>query len=788
MKYFVVATLLYCICFSNLRAQETSISGTITTENDEPMLGASVILAKTTIGAVADENGRYIIENVPAGNYTLIASSIGFGAQRKSVVVDSGQNYTVDFVLNEQVEALNEVVLQGKTKATVLREKAYAVEVVEMKEFKNLATNGNDILAKISGINIRQSGGVGSDFTLSLNGLSGNQVRMFLDGIPMDYFGSSLTLNNFSANLLERIEVYKGVVPIHLSSDALGGAINIVTDQSTNSFLDASYATGSFGTHIASLNAHYRSKKSGFTAKLTSFYNYSDNNYEVPIRLINFDEFGNGTQDDFYTDVEHFHDAYESKMFWAQTGFTKTTFADQLLIGAMYSDNYDEVQQPVFAAGEPAVPYGEVLEEEQKLITNLSYRKSGLFNNKLNLDTYLVAVFAENTTRDISDYQYDWFGNRRLRNNPVEGEIETRKTLLILDTDNYLGRFNAEYNLNDNNNIAFNYSLNDLTVQGTDEYKEENNTQFRFPSDVTKQVMAFSYTNSSYEEKFKNTVFGKYYEYRITSLETNFSGDEILPFKSNRDYLGYGFSSTFAIEKLQLKASYERATRFPEFFELFGDGLNIESNPALLPEESNNYNLGFIYRPQLFNNPFILSVNGYIRDSENFIIPIAIGLKTRYENYVSVTARGIDLSANYIIDNKLFFVLNGTFLDKRDNDVIINGEKARVPNEPYLFGNLSATYRKPELFKTNDNFAATITQNFTHEFPYRWEDIGDADLGKAIVPEQWTTNMELVYSLDNEKYNFSLGVINIWDREVFDNFQQLRPGRTFNFKLRYFIN
>merc|ERR1711991_343086 len=99
----------------------------------------------------------------------------------------------------------------------------------------------------------------------------------------MDYFGSSLSLNNFSANLIERIEVYKGVVPIRLSSDALGGAINIVTGNIQESYLDASYSIGSFNTHMVSLNGQFYDDTTGIFARVRSFYNYSDNNYEVPV-------------------------------------------------------------------------------------------------------------------------------------------------------------------------------------------------------------------------------------------------------------------------------------------------------------------------------------------------------------------------------------------------------------------------------------------------------------------------------------------------------------------------
>ena len=110
----------------------------------------------------------------------------------------------------------------------------------------------------------------------------------------------------------------------------------------------------------------------------------------------------------------------------------------------------------------------------------------------------------------------------------------------------------------------------------------------------------------------------------------------------------------------------------------------------------------------------------------------------------------------------------------------------RLPNVPYLFGNFSAFYRKRNLFTKTDNVSITLSQNYVHSFFYRWENLASQE--KGTVPAQWTTNLELVYSLDAEKYNFSFGIINLWDAEVFDNFQQLRPGRTFNFKFRYFIS
>ncbi|WP_299320888.1 TonB-dependent receptor [uncultured Maribacter sp.] len=781
--------ILFVIGLSFSLNAQNIITGKITDIDDVPLPGATVVAKGTTSATITDEQGKYQL-NLVEGSYTIVASYLGFKSITKKIQVTSGTN-NFTFKLEEDFMALDAVVVSGKSDAQILREQAYAVEVVETEGFKNLSTNGNDILAKIPGVNIRQSGGVGSDFSLSLNGLSGNQVRVFIDGIPMDYFGSSLSLNNFSANLLQSIEVYKGVVPIHLSSDALGGAINIVTDQNSDSFLDFSYGLGSYQTHIASLNTQYRNKKSGFAVRLKSFYNTSQNNYKVPIKLVNFET---GKEDEEATNVEHFHDAYNSKMAWLETGFLKSSFADKLMVGVMYSDNYDEVQQPANAIGEAKIPYGEVTSEEQKVIGTFSFKKNRIFNTKLNLNAYMVGVFSESNNIDISDYTYDWFGNRELRDDTSVGEIENRKTYLRLHTDNYLGNLNGEYEINENNNIAANYSLNALTIQGNDDFKEENNTQFSDPSDVTKQVMAFSYTNAAFDNKLKNTIFTKFYNYDISSLITNYSGTETEPLNIERKNTGFGISSTYLWNGFQIKASFENAIRFPEVSELFGDGLNIEPSPSLLPEKSNNYNVGVSFNNNFGNSSLRLSANGYIRDAEDFILPVVEGIKVYHINNCKVLAKGVDFSANYVAAKKFFFALSATYLDLRDNNEWLNGVegnsnsqyKVRVPNVPYFFSNGSISYRQPNLFKNEDSFTFSISENYVHEFFYTWENLGSSE--KPSIPQQWVTNAEVVYSMNDQKYNVSVGVANLLNADVYDNYQQLRPGRTFNLKLRYFIN
>ncbi|MEM8565787.1 MAG: TonB-dependent receptor, partial [Bacteroidota bacterium] len=492
-------------------------------------------------------------------------------------------------------------------------------------------------------------------------------------------------------------------------------------------------------------------------------------------------------EDDFFTNVERFHDGYKSQMAWVETGFTGTTFADQLFIGFLYSDNYNEIQQPTYL-GLPKFPYGEVTQEEEKFIVNFSYNKHGLLDGRLNINSYGVGVFSEEINRDTSSYQYDWFGNRELRTSPNRGEIEGRKTFLILDTENYLGNFNAEYLLSEHHNVAVNYSLNHLILQGSDEFRAQNNTQFSTPNKLTKQVVGLSYTLSLMDGKFKNTVFTKGYAYGINSLETNFQGTETTPFNESKTNLGFGFSSTYQFNKVQVKASYENAIRFPEVIEIFGDGLNNIPNPALQPEKSKNYNLGAIFSFDS-SNPFMLSVNGFVRDTEDFIIPVAQGPRAVRINQGKKLSTGLDLNINYQFKKNLIFNVNGTYLDLRDNNKPEEGQislqyRQRVPNVPYLFGSSSLSYRLD--FKNKSALSATVIQNYVHSFFLFWENVGSQD--RRTVPDQWSTNLDLVYTLQDGRYNFSIGATNLWDAQLYDNYEQQRPGRAYSFKFRYFIH
>ncbi len=137
-----------------------------------------------------------------------------------------------------------------------LQQSTRAVTEIYAKKYYNRPATTLALINQSPGVRIRQDGGLGSKADLSINGISGRQVKYFINGIPADFLGAGNRLNIFPVNAIDRIEVYKGVVPIELGSDALGGAINIVTRQQLNNYTDAAYSIGSFNTHKATVNTY----------------------------------------------------------------------------------------------------------------------------------------------------------------------------------------------------------------------------------------------------------------------------------------------------------------------------------------------------------------------------------------------------------------------------------------------------------------------------------------------------------------------------------------------------
>ena len=293
IHFFILPFFLFSFSFQLSAQNDTGrIFGKLTSADNSAIEFANIVLKDTKYHVTTDADGKFSLE-APAGSYTLSTSMVGFKSFSKEVIIRSGERIEITGLTMTAESEMQEVTIREKSEIKKINEQGFNVNAIDLKSKYNLNSDLNQVLNSTTGVRIREEGGLGSNFNFSLNGFTGNQVKFFLDGIPMDNFGSSLTLNNFPTNMAERIEVYKGVLPVSLGTDALGGAINIVSRSNPN-YLDLSYSAGSFNTHRASVNGAYTNIKTGFTVRTNTFYNYSDNDYKVlvPIKDLSTSSYG----------------------------------------------------------------------------------------------------------------------------------------------------------------------------------------------------------------------------------------------------------------------------------------------------------------------------------------------------------------------------------------------------------------------------------------------------------------------------------------------------------------
>ncbi len=792
MRVFTpLLSILFYLAFSSTSlAQDSTIKGTVRSDSDEPLPGVTLLLKGTGEGSMTNIDGHYKIENISPGEYTLQVSFLGYEAQERHVKLAAGQTVVLDFVLIEKAEDLHAVTVIGNSVTGQIREQAYMVSAISTQELYNSTSDAQQILNRVSGVRILEDGGLGSDANFTLNGFSGDQVKFFLDGIPMDHYGSALSLNNIPVNSIDRIEVYKGVVPVWLGTDALGGAVNIVTNQETN-FLDASYSIGSFNTHRASVNGAFTKPKTGFTFRGNINYNYSDNNYDVfvPIRE------GNNIVDT--TEVERFHDRYRSASAKIETGVVNKTYADQLLVSLIAGTNDKQVQH---GATMNSV-YGGIINNSESMVPALKYSKKDLFISGLDVGAYAAYNLSKSEIIDtLRGVRYNWLGEPSYTPNSNDGEL--RRTFTTMDDEDLSAGLNAGYKINSKNSVALNYTYSNFSRETFDKENPER-IENLFPKSLSKQVAGLAYKFDPFK-KWSTTLFGKYYS---ISAEGSKQYDFGLPsqrtdvFQQSQNSLGYGMATSyFLLDGLQLKASYEHTYRMPTATEMFGDGLFVSPNPDLGPEQSDNLNLGAAYNFSIEDSHFISLGSSFIyRNAEDLIYQVVTvaSPQTRFDNLSETRTVGVEGSFEYEWLDRFHLGGNFTYQDITDQaDYVYNESYTntgyqknyqkgfRLPNTPYLFGSGNAGMNFKNVLSKGSLLNVLYRYNFVEEYFLSWAELGSRD-SKKVIPGQSSHDLELSYSLFNGRYNVSFELRNFTDERLYDKYFLQKPGRAFYLKLRY---
>lgn len=668
-----------------------------------------------------------------------------------------------------------EVTVRGE--AARLQQSAEAVNVIDTRRAKQQTTDLGEVLARTQGVAVRRTGGLGSTTRFSLNGLYDDQVRFFLNGVPLELSGFPLGVANVPVNLIDRVEVYRGVVPIRFGADALGGAVNLVSDQSYRSHLGASYQVGSFGTHRLSLDGRYHHVPSGFIAGASGFLDAAQNDYKVRVQTPD-------AQGRLSTvEVPRFHDWYRAWGTRLEVGVIDRPWARKLLLQG-FTSVYDKALQNNLVM---TVPYGEVTYGEQVSGATARY-EVGLGPVELEL----LANYAHRKIDfdDASPWVYDWFGSQ-VRPRRVPGELQAQPSDQTVWQDAGYGRALLRWAISPSQLLRL--SLSPAVAHRWGRERLLANPDGRDPlsarRDLFTLVSGLEYELNLFGARLSNILFAKDYVYRASSEEA-LSGGIFRPLNQRHHALGAGDSLRFRFTPwLFAKASYEYATRLPQADEVFGNGVLIQPNLALRPELSHNLNLG--PRLELQDErlgEWVVDVNAFARDSSRLIVLLGDDRFYTYQNVYRARGIGLETALSWSSPSRLFN-LDGalTWQDVRNasSDGIFKDFKGdRIPNRPYLFGSWGGRLRFPGLPGGDDTLEPFYVGRYTHSFFRAWESQGLREF-KQVVDSQVSHSMGVSWVLNSDfgRFTSTFEVDNLADARLYDNFGVQRPGRAFYFKV-----
>lgn len=753
-----------------LLAQNVSIKGQIKGVTGEPLSYVSVSLKSTSKAALSDSSGRFEIKGIANGEYVLIASSIGFQTIEKSIRVN-GSSLFEEFVMKSTDTQLQEVVITQERQSRMQETKPIAIKSIEIKNVITQNVLLTDVIDRVSGVRIRRSSSLGDRSDISINGIRGDAIRVYIDGIPMELLYPNFDISTLPIGNVKRLDIYKGVLPVDVGTDALGGGINIITEQKSHNNLRASYNVGSFNTHLADINLGLTNKQNYFL-NLSAAYNHSDNDYTMKALVYETNK---------VEKVRRFHDKFQFFYGGITAGVHSKPWADELRLTLNYSKGYKQLQN---GARITHIPYGEVEYHAENIAATVKYNKSFL-NEKVIFRT--IGNFSDQLLnyRDTTTNVYSWSG--KVVGTNTAGEYTGEQL-----TDNYsrslINRSSLIVQLASNHKLLASNLYAYQRLKGID-YLEKNieKDYLRIPQSLTKNISGIQYEGLFFSHLTFSAAI-KRFDFILNGAENN----TFVMVKKKDGFWGWNVGLKYDIsDNLFARASYEKGFLIPQFYQFVGNGADILRNTGLMPESSNNLNAGISYLDKS-DRLFTLSstINGFYR-RQNDIIFLGTSIARIYENADQVKTLGVEGEATLRYNKAFSLSTNITFMRKtftavkdRMNQYLLS---ASFPNNPNFFGNVEFAWQKNGFGIKNALFRAYAFYNYVAPFNHFLigKDNSIKTTPDAFVPVQHRVDVGCSYKFPKQNLIASINVLNVLNADLYDNFLVPRAGTNFNVKLIY---
>ena len=717
MKRKTLLTAILC-CIANIAFAQLTLRGRVIDETGTPITGASVWLEYTTIGTSTDERGVFILQKIPEGKYNLRATSLDYNGQRKEI---TSSKEDIVFTLKKSPLKLNEVVVTGTGTHRRLKNSPVAIDLVTKKDLQNvnIPTFDNAMMAISPSFSFMTTA-MGS--YMQMNGLSNRYILVLVDGKKLagDVSGNT-DLSRINMNNIKRIEVLKGAASALYGSEAMGGVINIITENPKETvFITSNTRYAEYGQFSQSINADVNYE---WFSSSTSFQRNQSDGWQLSDKEISKDEL---IDTDKKAVNRNYSDVYNQK-FTIKPSKELSFYVD----GSLY---------------------------DKKL-----KRPASSYKYDMKYEDYTLGGGARYLLKNVGTITFDFYTDNfeyfqeYIQDDPkgsyVIGDKQKQRRQKYYDT-NLKGIFDLG-------------KMNRLSV-GTQyqvDYIESNSDVAGGSRDV--------YTYSIYaQDEIKLLDNRLQFVPGLRYVHNEAFGSRFTP----------KLSGMYSLDHFNFRASYSAGFRTPDMKELYTETISNSTlsigNPDLKPESSNYYSLNAEY-----HNDFItLSATGYINRIKNIIQRTDIsetiteeekndGIKKKqqYNNYSKARVNGIEISANSYLGEGVSVGLGYSFVDSKDYDT---GNPLIRSSKHIGTGNINWNKRW-WIIDSNFNFNGRIQSK-------RY--MGDNDPARNY--NQWNlATYHRLKSFSGLVLEPGFGIENIFDfvddKPFGSNYATLSPGRVF---------
>ncbi len=491
---------------------QANVQVTITDEKNEPLIGAQIYIENLQKGTITNNQGTASLDISKEGSYLLKISMLGYEVQEKKIKVEKNKKTDLQIQLIPTCYSLDGITCEVN-EVKQKNAQAFQISVLDIKPLQLQSKPISGLVNQISGVRVREDGGMGSEVNIMLNGIGGKGVRIFVDDVPADLLGGGMAINNLPVNMIDHIEIYKGMVPSRFGTDALGGILNLVTRNQLNDYLDITTGMGSFGTYQYSLNArkYIGANKKAYIG-LNGYYNHSDNNYTMDSMNIIYDPIMKNTRKG---SAKRFHDAYTSYLGKITLGMRRLPWADdlQLNIAGSYIDK--EWQHGL----ESEIAWGEPVSKQKNFNTELRWKKSDMLNNRLDASLLAGYNYIDFCFVDTAAKTYYWDALSGIENWVSKNQVGETGYYVngrnpVMYTNNYFTRANLLYRL-----VPQKHSLNLtwlMTGQKMSGHDDRGVATFgsdplKNPQELFKNYIGLSLESNLLNKRITNILSGKNY-------------------------------------------------------------------------------------------------------------------------------------------------------------------------------------------------------------------------------------------------------------------------------------